>query len=51
MGVASAKFDPAAAYDAIRPYCLVKQAESPEGVEGLTVEMEGESKSNAAEEL
>jgi hypothetical protein len=46
MGVASGKFVPTAAYEAIQPYCLMKQAEGPEGmltlegVEGLTVEME-----------
>jgi hypothetical protein len=47
MGVASGKFVPTAAYEAIQPYCLMKQADGPEGmltlegVEGLTIEMEG----------
>jgi hypothetical protein len=40
MGVAFGKFIPTAAYDAIRPYCLTKKAGDPEGVAGLTVEME-----------
>ena len=41
MGVAFGKFVPTAAYTAIRPYCLTKQAEDSEGVPGLTLEIEG----------
>lgn len=40
MGVAFGKFVPTAAYDAIQPYCLVKQG-TYSGVAGLTIEVEG----------